>query len=112
MSSSNRALRESLDEETVPYTMPLTPDYAERRAREKKEDEELDQLTSDINRFSNIQTMNVKRATKKTLVDGKPASMLTFSGHDGVQGFFEFLLNRKYARKCVPVCYFILSLSC
>ena len=95
VSHSTTKLRQSLTEEVIPFDMPLAPEYAEMMQRDVEEAEELAKIEVNLGRYSGIKTKSTKMATN---IDSKPKSMLTFAGHDGVHGLFEFLLNRKYAR--------------
>lgn len=95
LSQSTKKLRQSLMDEVIPFQMPLAPEYAELTQRDLKEAEELAAIEANLGKYSGIKTKTIQTATN---IDSKPKSMLTFTGHFGVHGLFEFLLNRKYAR--------------
>jgi hypothetical protein len=95
VSHSTTKLRQSLKNEMIPFDMPLSPDHAQLKQRDLEEAEELAEIEVNLGRYSGIKTHAVKVSTS---LDGKPKSMLTFVGHDGVHGLYEFLLNRKYGR--------------
>ena len=92
LSQSTTTIRQTLLDDEVPFEMPLAPTFFEDRAKFKAAQLEYEQLQTHLG-------VNLQTTSKRQIIDFKPQSMLSFDGHDGVAGLYEFLLNRTFARK-------------
>ena len=92
LSQSTASIRKALEDEAIPFEMPLAPTFAQDRAKAKEKQRELEELQTQLG-------VNLQSMLKRKTIDFKPQSMLSFHGHEGVYGLYEFLCNWKFARK-------------